>query len=49
MQQLELEQYTLAEIFKDADYVTIFLGKWRLGKQQNYFPRRSGLPWKSAI
>ncbi|MGB0767211.1 MAG: sulfatase [Phycisphaeraceae bacterium] len=42
VRQLELKHVTLAEALKDADYDTIFLGKWHLGKQKRFFPDRQG-------
>jgi arylsulfatase A-like enzyme len=42
MHKLELKRYTLAEALKDANYDTIFLGKWHLGKQKKFFPDQQG-------
>jgi len=40
--KLPLEQYTIAEALKDADYDTIFLGKWHMGKDKKYWPDQQG-------
>ncbi len=40
--QLELEEYTLAEAFKDAGYKTMFAGKWHLGEEEKYYPQYQG-------
>ncbi|WP_373495364.1 sulfatase [Aquiflexum sp.] len=39
---LALEEYTLAEAFKDAGYKTFFAGKWHLGETEEYWPERQG-------
>lgn len=39
---LELEQYTLAEAFRDNGYRTGFIGKWHLGVDPAYWPDRQG-------
>jgi arylsulfatase A-like enzyme len=39
---LELEEYTLAEAFKDAGYKTFFAGKWHLGETEEYWPENQG-------
>ena len=40
--QLDLEEYTLAEAFKDAGYTTFFAGKWHLGEEEKYYPQHQG-------
>ena len=40
--QLNLEEYTLAEVFKDAGYTTFFAGKWHLGEEEKYYPQYQG-------
>lgn len=40
--QLPLEEYTLAEAFKDAGYKTLFAGKWHLGEKDEYYPQFQG-------
>lgn len=37
-----LEEYTLAEVFKDAGYKTFFAGKWHLGETEEYWPENQG-------
>jgi arylsulfatase A-like enzyme len=39
---LELQEYTLAEAFKDAGYKTFFAGKWHLGETEEYWPEHQG-------
>ncbi|TVP43689.1 MAG: DUF4976 domain-containing protein [Mongoliibacter sp.] len=39
---LELEEYTLAEAFKDAGYHTFFAGKWHLGETAEFWPEAQG-------
>ncbi|MCC5929454.1 MAG: sulfatase [Cyclobacteriaceae bacterium] len=39
---LALEEYTLAEAFKDAGYKTFFAGKWHLGESEEYWPEHQG-------
>ncbi len=39
---LELEQYTMAEAFRDAGYRTGFIGKWHLGVEPAYWPEHQG-------
>ncbi|QHI69818.1 sulfatase [Tichowtungia aerotolerans] len=39
---LELEQYTVAEAFRDAGYRTGFVGKWHLGLDEAYWPEQQG-------
>ena len=39
---LPLEQYTLAEAFRDAGYRTGFMGKWHLGQTEDYWPQHQG-------
>lgn len=40
--QLDLEEYTLAEAFKDAGYKTFFAGKWHLGEEEKFYPQHQG-------
>ena len=40
--QLDLEEYTLAEAFKDAGYTTFFAGKWHLGENEKFYPQHQG-------
>lgn len=40
--QLDLEEYTIAEAFKDAGYMTFFAGKWHLGEEDKYYPNHQG-------
>jgi len=40
--QLDLEEYTIAEAFKDAGYTTFFTGKWHLGEEEKYYPQHQG-------
>jgi arylsulfatase A-like enzyme len=40
--QLDLEEYTIAEAFKDAGYNTFFAGKWHLGEEEKYYPQQQG-------
>jgi len=40
-QQMELEEFTLAEALKAEGYQTAFVGKWHLGKEP-YYPRHQG-------
>jgi arylsulfatase len=39
---LQAEELTLAEIFKDADYSTSYLGKWHLGMEPHSQPQNQG-------
>jgi arylsulfatase A-like enzyme len=39
---MALEEYTLAEAFKDAGYKTFFAGKWHLGETEEHWPERQG-------
>ncbi|AKJ64587.1 sulfatase [Kiritimatiella glycovorans] len=39
---LELDQYTLAEAFRDAGYRTGFVGKWHMGLAPEYWPEEQG-------
>lgn len=40
--QLDLEEYTLAEAFKDAGYNTMFAGKWHIGEKDEFYPEHQG-------
>ncbi len=40
--QLDLEEYTIAEAFKDAGYSTFFAGKWHIGEEEKYYPHHQG-------
>ncbi|MDY7395810.1 sulfatase-like hydrolase/transferase [Aureibaculum sp. 2210JD6-5] len=40
--QLDLEEHTMAEAFKDAGYQTLFAGKWHLGEEEKYYPQFQG-------
>lgn len=40
--RLDLEETTLAETFKEAGYKTVFIGKWHLGPNENYWPENQG-------
>ena len=40
--KMELEEYTLAEAFKDAGYKTFFAGKWHLGETEEFWPEKQG-------
>jgi arylsulfatase A-like enzyme len=40
--QLDLEEYTIADAFKDAGYTTFFAGKWHLGEEEKYYPQHQG-------
>jgi len=40
--QLDLEEYTMAEAFKDAGYLTFFAGKWHIGEEDQYYPNHQG-------
>jgi arylsulfatase A-like enzyme len=37
-----LEEYTLAEAFRDAGYKTFFAGKWHLGENEKFWPESQG-------
>ncbi len=40
--QLDLEEFTIAEAFKDAGYKTFFAGKWHIGEEEKYYPHNQG-------
>lgn len=40
--QLDVEEFTLAEAFKEAGYATFFAGKWHLGEEEKYYPQHQG-------
>jgi hypothetical protein len=39
---MALEEYTMAEAFKDAGYKTFFAGKWHLGETEEHWPEHPG-------
>lgn len=39
---LPLEEYTLAELFRDHGYRTFFAGKWHLGESEEFWPLSQG-------
>ncbi len=39
---LPLEEVTIAEALREADYHTAFMGKWHLGTETYYFPQHQG-------
>jgi arylsulfatase A len=39
---LALEEFTMAEMLKDAGYATAMIGKWHLGHQQKFMPNNQG-------
>jgi arylsulfatase A-like enzyme len=41
LNQLQLEESTIAEVLKEHNYKTFFAGKWHLGSQ-TYFPEQQG-------
>ncbi|MCF7955056.1 MAG: sulfatase [Phycisphaerae bacterium] len=40
--QMESEEITLAEAFKENGYTTFFTGKWHLGRDPQYWPENQG-------
>jgi arylsulfatase A-like enzyme len=40
--QMELEEITIAETLKKANYTTGFLGKWHLGEDEKFWPEYQG-------
>jgi arylsulfatase A-like enzyme len=40
--QMDLEEITLAEAFKEAGYATCFAGKWHLGPTEEFWPENQG-------
>ena len=42
---LPTEEYTVAEAFEDAGYKTGFIGKWHLGRNEEYWPRNQGFDY----
>ncbi|NOU61288.1 sulfatase family protein [Marinifilum caeruleilacunae] len=42
---LKGEQYTMAEMFKDAGYQTVHIGKWHLGDQEGMLPNEQGFDY----
>ena len=41
LKQMPLEEFTVAEAFKEAGYATFFAGKWHLGKEP-FWPEKQG-------
>ncbi len=41
-QKLDIEEVTIAEMFKKNHYKTIHLGKWHLGEDPKYWPEHQG-------
>jgi len=39
---LPIEEYSLAELFRDHGYRTFFAGKWHLGESEEYWPLSQG-------
>ena len=51
--RLPLEEVTIAEALKQADYNTFFAGKWHLGPTEEFWPERQGFDinkggWRSG-
>lgn len=42
LHHLPLEEYTIAEAFKDEGYQTFYAGKWHLGEEPEYWPEYQG-------
>ena len=40
--KLDQQEYTMAEAFKEAGYVTAHFGKWHLGETEEYWPENHG-------
>ena len=40
--RMDLSEVTLAEAFKEAGYLTAFLGKWHLGPTEEFWPTKQG-------
>ena len=40
--QMPLEEFTIAEAFKEVGYATCFIGKWHLGDDPRFFPENQG-------
>lgn len=45
---LELDEYTIAEAFKDAGYTTFFAGKWHLGETEEHWPENQGFDFNKG-
>jgi len=41
-EKLDLEEITLAEVFKQKGYNTVHIGKWHLGEDEKYWPENQG-------
>ncbi|GAA4297534.1 hypothetical protein GCM10023163_18200 [Aestuariibaculum suncheonense] len=39
---LDLNEYTIAESFRDAGYKTMMAGKWHLAEEEKYYPQFQG-------
>jgi len=42
LHNMPLDEYTLAELFRDNGYLTFFAGKWHLGENEDYWPLAQG-------
>ncbi|MDR0871206.1 MAG: sulfatase [Planctomycetaceae bacterium] len=40
--QMALSEITLGEAFHDAGYKTVFVGKWHLGPNEDFYPEKQG-------
>jgi len=46
---LPLEEITIGEAFKEAGYRTGYIGKWHLGKSDNFQPKNQGFDYTVAV
>ena len=46
--QMESEEITLAEAFKENGYTTFFAGKWHLGKEEQHLPEAQGFDYNKG-